>query len=371
MTAEPSALSPLVTEDGTAFERQLATFRHRLDGQLSAFVSTKRQATREAAGEATQLVDSIADLAQAGGKRLRPALVYHAYIACGGSDDARVDPLALATEFLHTYLLIHDDIMDHAQLRRGRPAAHVRFARQHRAAGFRGDSADYGRTMAILAGDLAASYSSELFVTATSGTANQGDLETAYSAMCQEVIHGQYLEILVSYLTKPSTEELERVLRLKSGRYSVERPIELGALLAGADPATLATLSGYGAALGEAFQLQDDLLGLFGETATVGKPVGGDLAEGKFTFLIHHALARATPGERQVLDDVRGHRKASPESLALAVGVIEASGARQKVRDMITRRLAVARACLDELAVEGAGGAFLEGLIAYSEEREE
>ncbi len=371
MTAEPSVLSPPVSEDGTAFERQLAAFRHRLDDHLSAFLTAKQRATGEATGEATRLVDAIGDLALAGGKRLRPALVFHAYLACGGRDETRVDPLALATELLHTYLLIHDDIMDHAQLRRGRPAAHVQFARQHRAAGFRGDSADFGRTMAILAGDLAASYSSELFVTATSGTANQGTLEASYSAMCQEVIHGQYLEILVSYLAKPSPEELERVLRLKSGRYSVERPIELGALLAGADAATLATLSRYGAALGEAFQLQDDLLGLFGEAATVGKPVGGDLAEGKFTFLIHHALAGATPAERQVLDEVRGHRNASPEALSLAVGVIEASGARQAVRDMISERLEVARDSLAELALQDEGATFLEGLIAYSEEREE
>lgn len=371
MTAEPSILSPLVSEDGYVFERQLATFRQRLDERLSSFLAAKQEAAIESAGGAAKLVDAIHDLALAGGKRLRPALVYHAYVACGGHDEGRAIPLALATELLHTYLLIHDDIMDHAQVRRGRPAAHVRFARQHRAAGFRGDSTDYGRTMAILAGDLAASYSSELFIAASAGTITQAALEATYSAMCQEVIHGQYLEIQVSYLANPSSRELERVLQLKSGRYSVERPIELGARLANADRAQLAIFSRYGAALGEAFQLQDDLLGLFGEAKTVGKPVGGDLAEGKFTFLIHHTLAGATAAEKQVLDEVRGHRDASPAALALAVSVIEASGARREVRRMISQRLEIARESLAKLALEGEGGAFLEGLIAYSEEREE
>lgn len=372
-SASAAAVAPA---DG-GFRDQLAATARRVESELAGFLADKRRQTAASAGPASRLVDAVSDLAGAGGKRLRPALVFHAYRACGGVDEARALRLALSTELLHTYLLIHDDIMDHAEVRRGLPAAHVAFAQRHREAGFRGDAEDFGRTMAILAGDLAASYSNELFVSAAGSSPRRDELESAFATMCQEVIHGQYLEILASYLDRPTADDLERVLRLKSGRYSVERPTELGALLADADAATLAELARYGSALGEAFQLQDDLLGLFGDAATVGKPVGGDLLEGKFTFLVLHALEAATGAERELLEAVRGHRDAPPEQVRRAVAVIADSGARDAVQRMISERLDQARRSLAHLALAERPSAnadsvrFLEGLIAYSEEREQ
>src|SRR4029079_17662505 len=149
-----------------------------------------------------------------------------------------------------------------------------------------------------------------------------GELARCFSAMCQEVVGGQYLELLVAQRRAATEEELLRVLRLKSGRYTAERPIQLGALLAGAPTAAIARLSRYRAAVGEAFQLQDDLLGMFGDPETVGKPVDADLREGKFTFLIHHALAKATPEQRRILDAALGNPEATPEQTAAARRVL-------------------------------------------------
>jgi geranylgeranyl diphosphate synthase type I len=447
-------------------------FRTRLDGEIAAFLAGKRAAAEAASGTGWQpegqpggqsaptgprrlaelpplvaLVDGVASLMVQGGKRLRPALVYYTYRACGGRSDARALPLALATELLHTYLLIHDDIMDHAGVRRGQPAAHVRFRDLHRASGLRGDAEDFGRSVAILLGDLAHTYAVELFTGALSRAdiapeapdasmsqprqAEVNELHRCFSAMCEEVIGGQYLEYLLAHRgrspaappaagatgqgaagdepgppppTPPLQDtamddakavaareaELLRVLRLKSGRYTAERPIQLGALLAGAPPEVRAELSRYGTAVGEAFQLQDDLLGLFGDPATVGKPVGDDLREGKFTLLIHHALVHGNPDDRRLIAAALGNSALAAAEIAGVQLALERSGARRAVTAMIAERLATAREALAALAAlaperfavadaPGAGGGrsapdgprFLSGLLDYLWEREQ
>jgi geranylgeranyl diphosphate synthase type I len=344
------------------------------------------------------LVDGVARLMVQGGKRLRPALVYYTYRACGGRLDEQALPLALAIEFLHTYLLIHDDIMDHAGVRRGQPAAHVRFRDLHRASGLRGDADDFGRSAAILVGDLAHTYAVELFTGALTrpgaGAApdaplsrqRQAELHRCFSAMCEEVVGGQYLEYLLAHRGPSGDEpegageaaagdragqaaasrqaELLRVLRLKSGRYTAERPIQLGALLAGAPPEPRAELSRYGTAVGEAFQLQDDLLGVFGDPAAVGKPVGDDLREGKFTLLIHHALVHGSPGDRRLIAAALGDPGLTAGDLARVQLALERSGARSAVTAMIAERLAAARDALGALATLAPERFALPGLDA-------
>lgn len=371
------------------FPGLLDGFREALDRELAAWLAAKReQARADGSAEMLELIDGVGQLVTQGGKRLRPALVYYTYRACGGRSEAAVLPLALATELLHTYLLIHDDIMDHAEVRRGQPAAHVRFRDAHRARGLRGDGEDFGRSVAILLGDLAHTWAVELATGLPADVARSREVVRCFSAMCQEVIGGQYLEMVLARRRRAhgeapapeQAEELLRVLRLKSGRYTAERPIQLGGLLAGTPPAVLAALSGYGAAVGEAFQLQDDLLGMFGDAGTVGKPVVSDLKEGKFTFLIYYALAAASPEQRQALEAALGDPDLDAGTAEAARRVIEETGARATVTRMIADRLQAARAGLAELAelaeidgfgLDPDGLLFLEGLIDYLWEREQ
>jgi geranylgeranyl diphosphate synthase type I len=358
---------PAVPEE---FAGLLAGFRGKLDGALADWLEAKREeAVGAGSPETLELIDGVGRLATHGGKRLRPALVYYTYRACGGSSDEEALPLALATELLHTYLLIHDDIMDHAELRRGLATAHALFRDAHRAHRLHGDPADFGRSVAILLGDLSQSWAVEL---ATGAAAGAPELARCFAAMCQEVIGGQYLELLVAQRRAASEEELLRILRLKSGRYTAERPIQLGALLAGASSAVLSGLSRYGTAVGEAFQLQDDLLGVFGDAATLGKPVDADLKEGKFTFLIHHALAKATPGQRRLLEAALGNPDATAEETSEARRVLVETGAQAAVTAMIGERLRAARAALTALApdLQPDGRLFLQGLIDYLWKRE-
>jgi geranylgeranyl diphosphate synthase type I len=351
--AAPAVGRQAVPEEFTGL---LDGFRARLDRELAAFLAAKRDEAADAGSdEMLELIDGVAELATEGGKRLRPALVFYTYKACGGQEDAKALRLALATELLHTYLLIHDDIMDHAEVRRGRPAAHARFREAHQAHRFQGDASHFGQSVAILLGDLAHTWAAEL--AAGSGSSR------AFAAMSQEVIGGQYLEILVAQRRAATEDELLRVLRLKSGRYTAERPIQLGALLAGAPAPVLDGLARYGAAVGEAFQLQDDLLGMFGDPGTVGKPVDADLKEGKYTFLIHHALSAADPEQRRTLDSALGNPGLDPADVPRVLAVLEETGARARVTAMVAERLRTAREALSGLDLAPEGHLFFEGLI--------
>jgi len=370
------------------FAALLAGFRATVDRALAEWIDGKRRAVAAEAGSAAEatasreLADAVAALACQGGKRLRPALVHFTYRACGGRSEAAVLPLALSTELLHTYLLIHDDIMDHAEVRRGQPAAHVRFRDAHRARGWRGDARDFGASVGILLGDLAHTWAVELFASALVEIGDRRraeEMSRVFSAMCQEVIGGQYMELLVALrggtADQAGAEELLAVLRLKSGRYTCERPIQLGAILAGASPERRAALSRYGGAIGEAFQLQDDLLGMFGDAETVGKPVGADLTEGKFTFLIHHALAVAPPEERRAIERALGRPDLGPSEVACVQRILATTGARDRVAEMIDERLAVAAQALADVESTGPdlgvqGRTFFAGLIDYLRERE-
>ena len=410
------------------FTELLDAFRGRLEGEIAAWLAAKRQAAGP--GALRELIDALEQLMAHGGKRLRPALVYHTYLACtglgepraGGADgavgavggngastggDREVLPLALATEFLHSYLLIHDDIMDHAAVRRGQPSAHVRFRDAHLARALAGDAEDFGRSAAILLGDLAHGYAVELYTSVGPAAASR-ELAGCFSAMCEEVIGGQFLEMQLAHRgagrsssrtagadasashappgngpgtaaaesarAAALTAELTAVLRLKSGRYTAERPIQLGALLAGAPPLVLALLSAYGWAVGEAFQLQDDLLGMFGDAGAVGKPVGADLREGKFTFLIHHALATASPEERRTIEEALGRSDATDAEVERVRELLLTTGARAAVEAMVAERLERARAALAGLAgfeLRPDGRLFLAGLLDYLRERKQ
>lgn len=354
------------------FDSLLAGYRQRLETSLAAWIAARRSAVAASLPEAVELVDGVAELVASGGKRLRPAMVWFSHEACGGGRERAAEPVAMATELLHTYLLIHDDIMDHAAVRRGRPAAHARYAGLARRRGWGGDGDDFGRSAAILLGDLAHTWAVELFAAGrrlVPDAATRAALDRAWSEMGAEVIGGQYLELGVALRGEAGEDDLLRVLRLKSGRYTAERPLQLGALLAGAAEPVRDALAIYGRAVGEAFQLQDDVLGVFGDAGTVGKPVGGDLAEGKFTFLVFHALALASPADAARLRAALGRADLSPAELEAARGVIRTSGALDRVTAMIDDRLATARAALGSVALEPDGAEFLGGLVDRLRER--
>jgi len=351
-----------------AFCAAIRSFNSSFEADLHAFFRLKRNGLLDLSPDAVELLDSLEELVFAGGKRLRPALIRAAFQACGGTDSDRVRPLSMAVELLHTYLLIHDDIMDHAALRRGRPTIHTHFREEHLRRRWHGDAASYGTATAILAGDLAHTYALDCFFSASDILT---ELVQTFFSMEEEVIVGQHLELKFAHLREAEEERLGEVLRLKSGRYSVERPLELGALLADASPDQLDSLRAFGTAVGEAFQLQDDLLGLFGDPDAVGKPVGSDLREGKFTFLIYYALKLTRLSERDLIEEALGNPDLSTDAASEVCELIRQCGALERVRERIESNLIQARTALSESAFTPEGHAFLINLTYYLQSRQQ
>jgi geranylgeranyl diphosphate synthase type I len=284
---------------------------------------------------------SIRRLVLAGGKRLRPAFCYWGFRAGGGdADDPTVIDAGAAFELLHAFALIHDDVMDGSTMRRGVPTVHVEHATTHAANEWRGEPRRYGDGVAILAGDLAAVLADELLAGAPP------EAIAVWNRLRLEVNIGQYLDVRGAAQGHTDVDQARRISRYKSGKYTVERPLHLGAALAGALDELAPALSAYGEPLGEAFQLRDDLLGVFGDPAVTGKPVDDDLREGKPTPLLALARGRATGADARLLDRVGDDGLDDAAAQAIRE-VFERTGARETVERSIDDLTAEALKALD------------------------
>ncbi len=289
-------------------------------------------------------LDSLRALVSAGGKRLRPAFCYWAHVGAGGDPtDPTVVDAGAGLELLHTFALVHDDIMDGSLNRRGMRAVHKQFADAHLDNGWRAESRRFGEGVAILVGDLAFVYA-DLLLTGVNPTAT-----AIYNELRVEVNIGQYLDLIGTAKGGPTIESARRICRYKSGKYTIERPLHLGAALAGKLPEFETSLSSYGLPLGEAFQLRDDLLGAMGDELLTGKPVGDDLREGKPTALVARALAVADDEQRSMLERI-GHIDLRPDEIDHIQQIFIDTGAVHAVETDIERL------CSEAIAAISNGG---------------
>jgi geranylgeranyl diphosphate synthase type I len=276
-------------------------------------------------------IEMIRALVMAGGKRLRPAFCHWGFVAAGGDpDDPLVDDIGAAFELLHAFALIHDDVVDDSTTRRGQPALHISFSALHRRRALRGEERRFGEGLAVLVGDLCHVYADVLLQDASPAVV------AVWNEMRVELNVGQYLDLIGTASGAIDLASATRVARYKSAKYTIERPLHLGAAAAGDLDGLRSTFTAYGIPLGEAFQLRDDLLGAFGDPGTTGKPVGGDLREGKPTPLLALALERADDEQRAILAGVGNDP--DPESIAAIQRALVETGAVDAVTDMIDER---------------------------------
>jgi geranylgeranyl diphosphate synthase type I len=244
-----------------------------------------------------QATESLRAFVLGGGKRIRPTFAWWGWRGAGGvagsPDAAAVLSAISALELLQACALVHDDLMDASATRRGRPTVHVQFARRHADAGWSGRPARFGAAAAILLGDLAMVWADDMFRSAGLPPAAFARAAEPWQAMRTELLGGQFLDVLHQSTGDTSARAALQVDRYKTAAYTVERPLHLGAAIAGADPEVVAAYRRFGADIGVAFQLRDDLLGVFGDPEVTGKPAGDDLREGKRTLLLAIAVERA------------------------------------------------------------------------------
>ena len=326
-------------------------FRTRVQAALDGFLDEQAQRLAPLGPDAARLVEQ-ARTSVAGGKMFRASFCWWGHLALGppAAEEALVRACG-SLELLHASALVHDDYMDASDSRRGRPSTHRTFEREHRGARWRGDPQQYGAAGAILLGDLLLSWSDELLRRCGRPLPEVAAALEVLDLCRTEVIAGQFLDVSAQARGHADVEAAMTVLRYKSAKYSVERPLHLGAALAGATPEALAELTAFGLPLGEAFQLRDDLLGVFGDPAVTGKPAGDDLVEGKRTVLVALALDAAPADDAALLDRSLG-TALSPEQVERLRKVIDACGAHAQVEAVIDRLSEVALAALDRAAID-------------------
>lgn len=314
--------------------------------RLSSFLERMRVESAEYGPDASALIDSAADTL-VGGKRLRARFCHAGWRGVSRfADRSAVESTALwgvcaSLEIFQSAALVHDDLIDNSDTRRGRPAAHRALERSHRDAGWWGDAAAFGRSSAILLGDLLVAWSDDLFEDAVAALPHAASVRREYARMRRDVTVGQFLDIAEesAWSVNATDSHVERALRvvsLKSARYSIEQPLVLGAAMAGAADDQVLALRRFGHPVGMAFQLRDDVLGVFGDASVTGKPAGDDLREGKRTVLV--ALTRQTleTSTRTLFDEMLGDPDLTAEQIAFLQATISASGALEKVESMIS-----------------------------------
>jgi geranylgeranyl diphosphate synthase type I len=326
----------------------LARLRAAFDASLTSYLTERRDELPEAG----ELLDEIDRMLQAGGKRLRPAFCYWGYVAAGGSPDDRIISAASSLELLHTFALVHDDVMDNADERRGEPTVHAK----------------RGPNVAILVGDMALVLADDAFM--GSGF-DEKDLHRSfgvYSRMRRQVIAGQYLDLEATH-SQIDEALARRIAVLKSGSYSIEQPLLMGACLAGPGDRVLHDLSAFGRPLGEAFQLRDDLLGTFGEPAITGKSVDSDIREGKRHVLYTKAIDALEGREREFFVSHWGAPGLSDDDVGRLRSLLQSSGARAGTESLLEELLRQAESALANAEVDPPARAALGKLADVATKR--
>jgi geranylgeranyl diphosphate synthase type I len=285
-------------------EAELKAFKQRLDPKIGAYfdsviadVAKEDDLVADAIGNAKEIVLS-------GGKRLRAAFMYYGYLGAGGTEEEKILDASISVELIHAFLLVHDDIIDRDEIRHGVPTLHRRyeeFAKKH----FSGnDAVHFGESVALILGDMLNAFGNDIIFRAAFPPERVLRALSRLQGIVSSTVIGQARDVYIEYMRKASEEEILRMYRNKTAKYTVEGPLHLGAILAGAPEELYGKISAYAVPLGTAFQIQDDILGVFGSEERIGKPVGSDIVEGKITLLVSRALRDGTAAQARRIREI-------------------------------------------------------------------
>jgi geranylgeranyl diphosphate synthase, type I len=346
--ADAESASPALPADADQFDSWQTSFRRAVLDRVADFVAAKCADELWACG-----VDVAGDILAKfidGGKCLRSTFMYLGWLCGAPASDAALSATA-SLELLHAFALLQDDVMDDSTSRRGRPAAHVQFADWHSRRGLSGSSRRFGESAAILLGDLCLIWAEQMLRDSGLPRRHLIPVWPRYDAMRTELAVGQFGDLAIDLNELPTLETVLDVARRKSGNYTVRRPLEIGAAMAGCDEQVLVALGDYGSAVGEAFQLRDDILGIFGSPATTGKP-NKDLIERKATSVVVAAHELADGPARRQMRQLMSSALLDRDALDHWRTLIVASGAVEWIEELITSRVHDARNALDRSMID-------------------
>jgi geranylgeranyl diphosphate synthase type I len=352
--------------DPDHFDTWRSDVRRAVLRRVEEFVAERCAADLDGAG--VEVAGDILMNFVSGGKCLRSIFMYLGWLGGAMPSDAALGAAA-SLELLHAFALLQDDVMDGSASRRGRPAAHIQFARWHCDRGLSGSAGRFGESAAVLLGDLCLIWAEQMLRESGVDRRALRDVWPRYDAMRTELAVGQFADLAGDVRQLPPLEAVLDVARRKSGNYTVRRPLEIGAAMAGCDDRTLSKLGRYGTAVGEAFQLRDDVLGVFGSASTTGKPSGDDLIEHKPTSLVMAAHQLADAPTRRRLAELMNSDELDDDQVRRWRALIVETGAVEWIEKMITDRVASARNELSDMPIDESVRSALAKMAAVCTER--
>jgi len=312
---------------------------------------------------AKQIIQQIKEYSLRPGKRIRPILIIFGYKAFNGNNENEIIKASISIELIHSFLLIHDDIMDDDDLRRGLPTLHKVYAKKYR-------NDKIGESIAIIAGDIAFSFGNKAILQTNFSSKNKFNAMNKLHEAILNTGFGQLLDIDSEMKKDVNENDINKIHELKTAQYTIEAPLHIGALLAGASDDELRILSKYAIPLGRAFQIQDDILGMFGSEKKLGKPIGSDIKEGKRTLLITEALKKASPEENKFLNTCLGNHEVTEEEIEKVRTIIKKSGSLEYSQKLAASLILQAKAALSKSNFEKEAKEFLNSIADYMLKRE-
>ena len=301
------------------FKEELKGYQDSINTELNLFFSRKLRQTSNLDSSSRDLVNKCREFNLRGGKRIRPILVIMGYKLLKDKCSDQVTKAALAVELMESFLLVHDDIIDNDSLRRGKPTLHKVYGKE------KGDDV-YGKNMALLAGDLLAIFGSEAILATGFNNKLKASAVEKFNGIIINTIFGQALDYSGNFNDDFSADYIKRIHVLKTAKYTIEGPLHIGAVLAGAKEKHLKLISGFSIPLGQAFQIKDDILNVFGSEAAIGKPVASDIREGKKTLLVSKALEKANEKQKSFIRYCLGNKTLKQSEIARIKRIIEDTG---------------------------------------------
>lgn len=338
---------------------KLKQFKTKLDKELEIFFNKRIKEAKSIDPSAKQIMTSLKNFTLGSGKRIRAALIYYGFKCFKNNNEKELLKASMCIELIQSYLLIHDDIIDKDELRRGKPTLHKQYEKNN--------NPHYGISMAILAGDILSSLATQLL--AYTKFKNKLKAIAELNKIIPKVIYGQILDIK-SELKLPTEKSIDKIHHLKTATYTVEGPLHIGAILAGANEKYLKQLSRYAIPLGKAFQIQDDILGLFADEKKLGKPIGSDLREGKNTLLIIKALEKANLKQKLTIKKALGNSNLTKSQIDKIRKIIVSTGSLQYSKSLAEKLIKKAKSELNKIKLKKQGKEFLLEIADYMVNRD-
>ncbi|MEA1926114.1 MAG: polyprenyl synthetase family protein [Patescibacteria group bacterium] len=349
----------------------LSDYRKRLHPYLECFFNEKLEQAKEINAISEEAVAMIRDFTMAGGKRIRPAVMYYGYLAAGGTEREKMIKTSMSIELAHNFLLIHDDIIDNDELRHGIKTIHEQYKEMAQKMFPKTDPVHFGNSMAIVTGDMTASMSNEIMFTADFPAEYIVKALNKLQQVVYATIPGEMVDVMLEARGRATEEEIMNMYEAKTACYTFEGPLHLGAILAKANDGILKKFTDYSIPLGIAFQIRDDSLGIFGQQEKLGKPVGSDIIEGKQTILIVKALEMGDKEQRKTILRLLGKEDISESEIEIFRNIIRETGSLDYAYDLsdkLVNRSLEAFSVMDIQHKESK--IFLEGIARFIIERQ-